>query len=187
MRFGLVAMVLVVAAGTVGCRKGDAEKRSAEGGSVVLVGPDGAPLVGPALVVPLVPGASSDAPEIGCRVAIRQPNWGPGGKLGGLQFKLRTVHARGSREQVLELARRRICDEDGIPAEQCTPDLFLPEYEWCDGDPRSTSRPSPEIQQLADKIRAGSQPPPPDAGPAVPAPDAAPPPADAPEARAIVF
>ena len=187
MRFGFVAMVLVVAAGAVGCKKDDAGKKSADAGSVVLVGPDGAPLVGPALVVPLVPGASPDAPEIGCRVAIRQPNWGPGGNLGGLQFKLRTVHARGTREQVLELARRRICEEDGIPAEKCTADIFLKDYEWCDGDPRPVSRPSPEIQQLADKIRAGAQPPPPDAGPALPAADAAPPPADAPEARAIVF
>jgi hypothetical protein len=187
MRFGLVAMVLVVAAGTIGCRKGDAGKRSAEGGTVVLVGPDGAPLVGSALVAPLVSGADPAAPEIGCRVAIKQPNWGPGGKLGGLQFKLRTVHARGSREQVLELARRRICEEDGIPAEQCSADLFLKDYEWCDGDPRAVSRPSPEIQQLADQIRSGAQAPPPDAGPAVPAADAAPPPPDAPEARAVVF
>jgi len=184
MRFGFVAVIIVVAAGVAGCRKDGAGKSSADGGAVVLRGPDGAPLVGPALVVPLVPGASPDALEIGCRVAMRQPSWGPGGKMGGLQFKLRTFHARGSREQVLELARRRLCAEDGIPVERCTPEIFLKEYDWCDGDPRPVSRPSPEIQQLADQIRAGAQPQPPEAAPAA---DAAPPPANAADAAAIVF
>ena len=187
MRFGFGAMIIVVAAGVAGCKKDGAGTSSADGGSVVLRGPDGAPLVGPVLVVPVVPNASPDALEIGCRVAMRQPSWGPGGKMGGLQFKLRTFHARGSREQVLELARRRLCEEDGIPVERCTAEIFLKEYDWCDGDPRPVSRPSPEIQQLADKIRAGAQPQPPDAGPAPPAADAAPPPANAPDAVPLIF
>ena len=188
MRFGYVVMILVLAAGAAGCRKDGAKKTPGDGGSVLLVGPDGAPIVGSALVLPpAAPGAASDSPELKCRVALRMDRWGPGGAMGGLQFKLRTYHARGTREQVLDFARRQLCAEDGVPAEQCTPELFLPDYEWCDGDPQPASKTSPEIQQLADRIRTGAQPATPDAGPAAPAADAAAPPADAPNAAPIIF
>jgi len=74
--------------------------------------------------------------------------------MGSLSFKLRTVRARGDREQVLGFARREICREDGIPPERCTAEMFLPKYEWCDGDPRpSPTVPGPEVARMAEQIR----------------------------------
>ncbi|MBN1774404.1 MAG: hypothetical protein JXB32_24305 [Deltaproteobacteria bacterium] len=143
----------------IGCGKKDpgAKPRDA-GGSILLTNPDGAPLVAPVLSRPTPP-----VPGTGelrrCRVALRRPDWGPGtGPLEGVPLKLRTFRGRGTRAEVLKLAHESICREDGVPPEQCTDGLFVPEYEWCDGDPVPEHKPlSPEVQEMADRIRAGAE------------------------------
>jgi len=152
----LVALALPVCG--AGCAKQDPGGKPPEaGGSILLTQPDGAPLVGPVITSP--PPAVPGAGELRrCRVALRRPDWGPGGTMGAMQFKLRTFRARGTRDEVLKLAKESICREDGIPPERCTAELFLPDYEWCDGDPTPERKPpSPEVQEMADRIRAGAQ------------------------------
>ena len=190
---GLVVLVTVVVL-AAGCRKSEPAAGTKDGGGpIVVTAPDGAPLVGPAASEPFVPGGGPDPGLRACRVAMRRPDWGPGGNLGSLQFKLRTVRARGTRDEVLKVAHEQMCQEDGVPAERCTAALFLKEYEWCDGDPRPEPRPlTPELQQLADQIRSGAKPIPADAGPA-PTADAGPaeavtaPPATAPDGAQMVY
>ena len=168
----------------LGCAKKDpaAGPRDA-GGSILLTHPDGAPLIAPAITDPTPPVVGSGELRR-CRVALRRPDWGPGGGMGSMQFKLRTFRGRGTRAEVLKLARESICREDGIPPDRCTDELFLSDYEWCDGDPTPERHPSPEIQEMADRIRAGAVgdqpvpiglPPPADAGAAEPSSDAPPP------------
>jgi hypothetical protein len=179
---------LALAALGAGCRKQAADAPRDAPATILLTQPDGAPLVGPVITNPAPPVAGTGELRR-CRVALRRPDWGPGGGLGAMQFKLRTFRGRGTRAEVAKAAREWICREDGIPPERCTDDLFLPEYEWCDGDPTPERKPlSPELQQMADRIRAGAEtdqpvqlgaPPPPDAAPAPPPPVPPPPAADA--------
>lgn len=175
----LTAVALCTLAAGCG-RKGRGESPR-DAGSILLTHPDGAPLVARVLTNP--PPAGPGTGELRrCRIALRRPDWGPStGPMAQVPLKLRTVRGRGTRAEVLKFARESVCREDGIPPDRCTDDLFVPEYEWCDGDPVLERKPtSPEIQQLADRIRAGAEegrpvqigaPPVPDAAPA---PDAAP-------------
>ncbi len=187
-RTWMLAALAVLPLG-LGCAKKDpgGGPRDA-GGSILLTHPDGAPLVAPVITNPPPPVAGSGELRR-CRVALRRPDWGPGGGMGSMQFKLRTFRGRGTRAEVLKLARESICREDGIPPERCTEDLFLSDYEWCDGDPTPERRPlSPEVQEMADRIRAGAGidqpvpvgvPPVADGGADAPAADAPPPDEDA--------
>lgn len=150
--------VLVVPSLGPGCGRKDRQEPPRDGGSILLTHPDGAPLVGPVITRPVSP-----VPGTGelrrCRVALRRPDWGPStGPMAQVPFQLRTFRGRGTRAEVLKMARDSICRENGIPPDRCTDERFVLQYEWCDGDPVPERPPvSPEVQQLADRIRAGAE------------------------------
>jgi len=149
-----VGIVVAASLAVAGCGRKDRGGSPRDAGSIRLTQPDGAPLVARVLASP--PPGSGELRR--CRVALRRPDWGPGsGPLAHVPLKLRTIRGRGTRAEVLRFARESVCREDGISAERCTDDLFVPEYEWCEGDPVPERRPPrPEIQELADRIRAGA-------------------------------
>jgi hypothetical protein len=153
---GLVAAALLAALAPAGCKKEGAARKAGDAGPIVLTTADGAPLVGQAWTVGVGPGGGTDPTLRACRVALGQPGWGPGGQLAPIQLKLRTVRSHGTRAEVLRFAQLKVCADDGISEAQCTPDRFLAQWEWCDGDPRPETKTSPEVQALADRIRSGA-------------------------------
>mgnify|MGYP000232906991 CR=1 FL=1 len=153
-----IGIALASYALAVGCGRKERGAAPRDAGSILLTHPDGAPLVAPVITSPpAVPPGTGELRR--CRIALRRPDWGPSaGPMAQVPLKLRTVRGRGTRAEVLRFARESVCREDGIPPERCTDELFVPEYEWCDGDPVPERKPvSPEIQQLADRIRAGAE------------------------------
>jgi len=169
----LVAAAFLAALASTGCKKDAAKRQAGDGGPIVITTADGAPMVGQGWTVGVGQGVT-DPTLRACRVALSQPGWGPGGQLAPMQLKLRTVRSHGTREEVLRFAQVQVCRDDGIPEDQCTPDRFLKQWEFCDGDPRPVRPPpSPEVEALAERIRSGVPAPGADAGT-----DAAPGPAD---------
>ena len=154
----LVAAV-VLCGGMPACKKGGGKPPAGrDGGGIVATASDGAPLVATGWTAGVSQG-TQDPTLRGCRVGLRT-GWGPqNGTLSGLPMAIRTHRAHGSREEVLRFAREKVCQQVGIPAEQCTEDKFEPAYEHCDGDPRPPRQPlSPESQELAERIRSGASP-----------------------------
>ncbi|MBI5490551.1 MAG: hypothetical protein HY905_24670 [Deltaproteobacteria bacterium] len=165
----LLVTAAALSAGTLACSKGGAKPPPHRDGGVVATYPDGAPIVGTAWTTGVPPGMQ-DPTLRACRVALHT-GWGPAaGPLSGLPLMMRTYRAHGTREEVLRIAKEKICGEAAVPLEQCTDDKFEKSMERCDGDPRPAHAPlSPDLQPLADRIRAGATPI--DAG-ATPVPDA---------------
>jgi hypothetical protein len=148
MHRGLLFQAALVVTVAAGCRKNP----SADAGRPDAGAAPGVVIVGPAIEELVLPGGEGEPLRV-CRAARRRSDWSaPGAPSLGLQIK--TAHARGTREQVIALARQMVCDEDGIPAERCTADMFDVRYEGCQGDPRAELDLTPEEQAFIDRMRA---------------------------------